>query len=221
MRHKLNELERLINVLNSVGKVHDYATVRQEASWLRYYAFSNEPSPIERQRGIVKKLEELPSILERLRDRARKEEKKATYERLLAAVNESLPKLIDLWRYWDKSKEELYSMFQDVSYWNRTARIWEMRPDDRARPLLIFNTLSEIIDQSLAPGRFEAKVEALLPKRKITPKDYEELLKEFQDSMAEWAGIPMTPENRASMEELLLPAQEHIANLYVLSILDF
>lgn len=217
---RYSQLRRLIAVLKSIGLAKDYRLVREQADWLSYYASSNEPSPLERQEGVVAILEKLPSFLEELRDRARRPDKKKRYDSIISTVKFGFPELLDMWRYWDKSKEEVYSMLNNLLDSARQVRYWTITKDDNLRPVLIFAEISNAVDENTPDGRFHLKVLKLLPKPRIEPEDYQELIVELEQCIEEWPLLTMTEHNKEQLEKILSQLDEYITQLHVSSLME-
>lgn len=225
MYNKERELRGLIALLRSVQPTssRDYPIVLKEANLLDH--LEEVSSTTESRKLIVEHLEQLPSLLNGLKDRARREGKKEVYGSLIARLEESrlIPKtkgtdfsiLLAVWKHWDKSKEKVYALAEEALYGGRLVFKWQ----ERMQTLSFQEFLSEF-EASLAVRRFVAKVEEILPQPKISPEDYEVLLQELEAVLADWREVYIDPENRESVDHLLLDAEGWITELYVLSLLD-
>lgn len=217
---RYSQLRRLIAVLKSIGLAKDYPQVREQAVWLNYYAGSKEPTPLERQNGVVGILEELPVLLADLRDRARRPDKKKRYDSIISTVEFGFPDLLAMWRYWDKSKEEIYFMLNNLIDWARQVRYWTIVEEESLRPVLFFAEISNAVDEDTPDGRFHLKVLKLLPKPSIEPEDYQELIIELEQCIAAWPLVPMTEPNREQLEKILSKLDEYITQLLVSSLME-
>ncbi len=212
MYGKVTELKRLTRLLESIGQVKDYPAVRNEADRLNHFAYSLKIGPAEAQKGIVQHLEKLPDFLNDLKDRARREHKKEAYELLTARIEDEIDlfTLIEVWKNWDRSKEVIYSLDGYFIYWGGVVR----------RAIIFTNPASDPGSRSKAIDRFEAKVDEVLPKPRITPEDYEVLLRELEAVVREWREATIAPERRERVDNILLNAEAWITELDVLSLLD-
>ena len=221
MIHNRNsELLRLAAVLRSIGLARDYPQVREESDWLNYYATSTQPTPLERRRGVIERLEKLPALLKGLRDRARLESKRKRYDSMIATLEYGFPELLNLWRYWDKSKDEVYSILDDITLWARAVRRWEIVEEKTFNSILIFSQITDAVDKKTPEGRFALKLQEVLPKPRIEPEDYQELIGELEDCLKEWNAVNMTLENKLQLQEINKKVEEHIAQLHVSSLMD-
>lgn len=221
MIHNQNsELRRLASVLKSIGLAKDYPRVREEADWLNYYATSIQPTPLERRRGAIERLEKLPALLKNLRDRARLESKRKRYDSIIATLEYGFPELLNLWRYWDKSKDEVYSILDDITLWARAVRQWEIVEETTANSILFFPEINNAMDEKTPEGRFGLKLQELLPKPRIEPEDYQELIGELEACLEAWNAVNMTSENKLKLQEINKKVEEHIAQLHVSSLMD-
>lgn len=221
MIHNRNsELQRLVLVLQSIGPAKDYPRVRKEADRLNYYATSTQPTPLERRRGVIESLEQLPELLKSLRDRARLESKSKRYDSIIATLEYGFPELLNLWRYWDKSKDEIYSIFDDITLWGRSVRQLEITDEKPFHSILFFSQINYAMDNKTPEGRFALKLQELLPKPRIEPEDYQELIRELENCLEEWNAVNMTLENKLQLREINKRVEEHIAKLHVSSLMD-
>lgn len=199
-----DEQRRFIKLLRSVGTVKDYPAVRREADLLDHS--TSGIITTEKRKVTVEHLERLPSLLKKLKDRARREDKKDAYERLIAAVEESdFSTLLAILRYWDKSKVLIHNIAGYIEYGDEHMRV--------------FSNLSDSPVDPTAAERFVSKVQEILPQPKITPEDYEVLLKEFDAVLADWRELAFPP-TRKIVKEVFLRAEGMAAELYVISLLD-
>lgn len=215
-----SQLRRLISLLNSIGLAKDYQRVKDQAAYLNYFLSSKEPTPLERHKGIIELLEELPTLLGELRDRARRPDKKKRYDSMLASLKYGFPDLLSMWRYWDKSKAEIHAMLNNLMDWSRQVRYWKIVPQEAVRPTLFFAEISNAVDTNTPDGRFHLKVLKLLPKPSIEVEDYQELIKALEECAEEWQIVPMLPENKAKLEEILPKLDDYVTQLHVSSLLD-
>ncbi len=223
MYDKEAELQRLIRLLRSIGRESDYPAVREEANFLFHSIYSWEFGPVEARRGVFEHLEQLPSFLNGLKDRARREDKKESYERLIAKMEKEIDlfTLLAVWKNWDRSKERVCSLAKEVFLVERQAKAWNFLLGERGDG---YSEFSPMIfgepDESTAAGRFEVKVQEILPKPRITSEDYEVLLQELEDALDGWREVAVAPEEREYADGLILGAEGWITELYVLSLLD-
>lgn len=211
MYGKVTELKKLTRLLESIGQVKDFPVVRNEAYRLNHFAYSWKIDPAEARKGIVQHLEQLPGLLNDLKDRSRREDKKEAYELLIStiAMDEiGFFTLIEVWKNWDRSKAVIYSLAEYFIYWGGVVR----------RATIFTNPASDPC-RSKAIDRLEAKAVEILPKPRVTPEDYEGLLKELETVVREWRETDITPEDR-ELDHILLDAEAWITELYVLSLLD-
>jgi hypothetical protein len=221
IENRYNELRRLVSVLKSIGSTKDYPTIRDAANWLQYYSTSNQPSPVERQKGVVQKLQELPELLKTASERARKEEKKKRYDSILSTVNYGFPTLLDSWRYWNKSKDELLSIVNNLTIWEREIKNW-LAAEERFKgnSILFFTDLNTEIDETKASGRFILKVQELLPKERVTVQDYETLIKELETCITEWGALNLSLDNQLKIHEFIVIIEGYISELHVRSLME-
>ncbi len=239
MYNKERELRGLIALLRSVQPMssrgwlgsqrrsRDYPILLKEANLLDH--LEEVSSTTENRKLIVEHLEQLPSLLNGLKDRARREDKKEVYGSLIARLEESrlIPKtkgtdfsiLLAVWKHWDKSKEKVYALAEGVLYGGRLAGDGKFKWQERMQTLS-FQEFSSEAKVSLAIRRFVAKVVEILPKPKITSEDYEFLLQELEAVLAGWREVDIDHKNRDRVDHLLLDAEAWITELYVLSLLD-
>ena len=214
-------LQRLIILLRSIGKESDYPAVREEADFLFHSIYSWRFGTVEARREVVEHLEQLPGLLKMLKDRARREDKKEAYERLIAKMENEIDlfTLLAVWKHRGRSKEKVCSLAKEVFLVERQARYWNFLLGKRGH-----SEISPIIfgepDQSTAAGRFEVKVQEILPNPRITSKDYEVLLQELEAALDGWRNVAVVTEEREYADWLILGAEGWITELYVLSLLD-
>lgn len=213
MYDKSRELRRLSALLRFAGEsVRDYRLILQkEVDWLRSYVLDDRISPTEQQKGVVEHLEQLPELLKKLKDGARREDMKEAYERLIATMDEKfdVSTLLEVWRNWDRSKEVIYLLAENVIFLEEAVRRVTVAPSSTSAP-----------NESTAADRFEAKVDEILPKPRITPEDYEALLRELETTLREWREANIAPKNRELLVDSFQDAEGWITELYVLSLLD-
>ncbi len=214
MYDKSRELRKLSTILRFAGEsVRDYPRILQkEVDWLRSYVLDDRISQTEQQKGVVEHLEQLPELLKKLKDGARREDMKEVYERLIATIameEFGFFTLLEVWRHWDRSKEVIHSLAESVIFLEEAVRRVTVAPSSVSAP-----------DESTAAGRFEAKVDEILPKPRITPEDYEVLLRELEAVVREWREAAIAPKNRQLLVDRFRDAEGWITELYVLSLLD-
>ncbi len=198
-----DEQRRFVNLLRSVGAVKDYPAVRREAELLDHSTLGIITT--EKHKVTVEHFEQLPGLLKKLKDRARREDKKDAYERLIAAVEGSdFSTLVAILRYWDKSKVLIHNTAGYIEYGDEQIRAFSALPNSP-------------VDHT-AVERFVAKAQEILPQPKIAPKDYEVLLQEFDTVLANWRKLASHPD-RKIVKEVFLRAEGMYTDLYVLSLL--
>lgn len=202
------KLRSLTTLLRRIGKEDDYPDVWKEARFLNFYLGNLKFGPTEKRKLIVEHLEQLPDFLRSLKNRAHGENKKEAYERLIAKVEVSdFFALLAVWKHWDKSKDIVYNRVKEVIFRDETIRA---------------SITGSYGDPVISPAarRFEAKVDEILPQPRITPEDYEVLLKELETVLEGWREVTVDPEEREYVDDLILNTEEWITELYVLSLLD-
>ncbi len=212
VHEKEYELRRLINALRKVGKDRDYPVVHREAEFLFRCVYSWPDRPTVQQKGIVEHLEQLPGLLNGLKDRVRREHKKEAYERLIATMDElDISTLTEVWRNWNRIKEVIYSLAKDFILLDGLVRSFAAEIDPR---------LAYAVGESETVVRFEAKLLEILPKPRISPDDYDALLQEFEVALLEWRAAAIAPKNRERVDSRIQDAEARITELYALYLLD-